>query len=37
MSGHISKLKALEEENAELKAELADWKATPKGSSQMRT
>lgn len=31
MSGHISKLKALEEENAELKAELADWKGNAEG------
>ena len=31
MNGHISKLKALEEENAELKAELADWKGNAEG------
>lgn len=31
MNGHISKLKALEEENAELKAELADWKCNAEG------
>ena len=31
MSDHISKLKALEEENAELKAELADWKCNAEG------
>ena len=31
MSGHISKLKALEEENAELKAELDDWKGNAEG------
>lgn len=31
MSFHISKLKALEEENAELKAELDDWKGNAEG------
>ena len=31
MNGHISKLKALEEENAQLKAELADWKGNAEG------
>lgn len=31
MSDHISKLKALEEENAALKAELDDWKGNAKG------
>lgn len=31
MSDHISKLKALEEENAELKAELDDWKGNAEG------
>ena len=31
MNGHISKLKALEEENAELKAELADWNGNAEG------
>lgn len=31
MSGHISKLKALEEENDDLKAELADWKGNAEG------
>lgn len=31
MNGHISKLKALEEENAELKAELTDWKGNAEG------
>ncbi len=31
MSDHISKLKELEEENAELKAELDDWKGNAEG------
>lgn len=31
MSDHISKLKALEEENAELRAELDDWKGNAEG------
>ena len=31
MSNHISKLKALEEENAELRAELDDWKGNAEG------
>ena len=31
MSDHVSKLKALEEENAELKAELDDWKGNAEG------
>lgn len=31
MSNHISKLKELEEENAELKAELDDWKGNAEG------
>ena len=31
MSDHISKLMELEEENAELKAELDDWKGDPEG------
>ena len=31
MSDHISKLKALEEENAHLKAELDDWKGNAEG------
>lgn len=31
MSDHISKLKALEEENARLKAELDDWKGNAEG------
>lgn len=31
MSDHISKLKALEEENAELRAELDDWKGNGEG------
>lgn len=32
MSDHISKLKALEEENAELRDELDDWKTQPDDS-----
>lgn len=31
MSDHVSKLKTLEEENAELKAELDDWKGNAEG------
>lgn len=31
MSDHISKLKALEEENAELRDELDDWKGNAEG------
>lgn len=31
MSDHISKLKALEEENAELRAKLADWEGNAEG------
>lgn len=31
MNGHISKLKALEEENAELRDELDDWKGNAEG------